>query len=61
VTVEDESGPPEVYSLSPCATTARLGSNATEVGAVGRSVGKASARDVGGYQFLCDPTNEAIL
>jgi len=55
-----KSGPAEVYSLSPLRDTARLGSNATEVEPWGRSVGKASARDVGGYQFLCGPTNEAI-
>src|SRR5260370_6578599 len=53
---------PRSIRFRPCATTARLGSNATEAGAVG--AGRRESIRPGmlvGISFSADPTNEAIL
>src|SRR6266446_8224985 len=53
---------PRSICFRPCATTARLGSNATEAGAVG-AVRRESIRPgmLVVIRFSADPTNEAIL
>src|SRR5258708_37805936 len=52
---------PRSIRFRPCATTARLGSNATEAGAVGAVRRESIRPGMLVISFSADPTNEAIL
>src|SRR3984957_671133 len=52
---------PRSIRFLPCATTARLGSNATEVGAVGAVRRESIRPGILVISFSAGPTNEAIL